>query len=78
MPDPIFSDLYQDTEDLIWAPTEQVRRQSSAHPLDAYRPGLTVVVAVASWPPVRCIWPSSGRRTATGAPCDSHPRRRRR
>lgn len=25
MPDPIFSDLYQDTEHLIWAPTEQVR-----------------------------------------------------
>lgn len=27
MPDPIFSDLYRDTEHLVWAPTEQVRRR---------------------------------------------------
>ncbi|GAA3746697.1 hypothetical protein [Micromonospora maritima] len=27
MPDPMFSDLYQDTAQLVWAPTEQVRRR---------------------------------------------------
>lgn len=27
MPDPIFSDLYRDTEHLVWPPTEQVRRR---------------------------------------------------
>ncbi|MFI7072704.1 hypothetical protein [Micromonospora sediminicola] len=27
MPDPIFSGLYQDTEHLIWTPTDQVRRR---------------------------------------------------
>ncbi|MFY1658223.1 hypothetical protein [Micromonospora sp. WMMD1274] len=27
MPEPIFSDLYRDTEHLVWAPTEQVRRR---------------------------------------------------
>ncbi|MBB5110614.1 hypothetical protein ACLQ2Y_09540 [Micromonospora echinospora] len=48
MPDPIFSDLYQDTEDLIWAPTEQVRRRGRQRARRTQlAAGLAAAVAVA-------------------------------
>ncbi|MEV4690910.1 hypothetical protein AB0K27_07260 [Micromonospora echinospora] len=48
MPDPIFSDLYQDTEDLVWAPTEQVRRRGRQRARRTQlAAGLAAAVAVA-------------------------------
>ncbi|MGV9763307.1 hypothetical protein [Micromonospora tulbaghiae] len=47
MPDPIFSDLYRDTEHLVWPPTEQVRRRGRQRTRRTQiAAGLATVVAV--------------------------------
>ncbi len=47
MPDPIFSDLYRDTDDLVWPPTEQVRRRGRQRTRRTQiAAGLATVVAV--------------------------------